>query len=163
MANETNIVRALAEPIVDRAGLELVDLEVKAGRGSGLVRVVVDRKGGVPLGICQEVSRELSMRLDEEDPVDSRYALEVTSPGIDWPLRDQGAFDRVEGREVMVHYQEAQGHEESSDQGDGERRVLQASGRVLAAEANAVRLAVDDEELRISYDDIVKATQKLPW
>jgi ribosome maturation factor RimP len=177
VAKDTDAVRALAEPIVDGCGLELVDVEVKAGRGPGLVRVVVDRKGGVPLGLCQDISRELSTRLDrldDEDPVDGRYALEVTSPGVDWPLRDQRAFDRVAGREVVIHHRAREGGDgpsgaadeadgpEHTDDTDGER-VLQATGRVVAAEEGSVRLTVDDTELRIAYDDIVKATQKLPW
>jgi ribosome maturation factor RimP len=142
-------VRALAEPLADAAGLDLVDVEVKQGPRT-LVRVTVDRKGGVDVGTCQDLSGRLSAALDAEDPVDGRYALEVTSPGVDRPLRDRRAFDRVEGRAVLVH-----------------RRVADATtqirGVVRAAQDDAVVLDVNGEEVRVPYDDIAKATQQLPW
>lgn len=153
MTDEAHQVRALVRPITERAGVDLVDVVVKHGRGRGLVRVVVDRKGGVPLGICRSVSAELSAALDEADPVEGRYALEVTSPGIDWPLEDRAAFDRVEGREVVVHHRDP----------DDADRVVQVSGQVGSAEHDAVVLLAPDGEVRIEYDRIVKATQKLPW
>jgi ribosome maturation factor RimP len=149
--DDVDVIRALAEPIVADAGLALLEVSVKHGRGAGLVKVVVDRKGGVPLEACQAVSRALSAELDAEDPVEGRYALEVTSPGIDWPLGDQAAFDRVEGRDVVVQHRVADG------------RVLEASGTVVEAAADAVVIAGADDRVRIAYDDIVKAKQQLPW
>ena len=151
MADEADAVRELAAPIVAGAGLALLDVSVKRGRGRGLVKVVVDRKGGVPLEACQDVSRALSARLDEEDPVSGGYALEVSSPGIDWPLTDQAAFDRVEGREVVVHHRVADG------------RVLEASGTMAEAGTGSVRIDTDGGEVSIAYEDVVKARQKLPW
>ena len=145
-------VRALAEPVVVGADLDLVDVEVKQGRGQALVRIVVDRKGGVPLERCDDVSRRLSARLDDEDPIDGRYTLEVTSPGVDRPLRDRPAFDRVEGRDVRITHRED----------DGEVRTTE--GKVLAADPGAVRLRTDDgDEVAVAYDRIETAVQRLPW
>lgn len=150
--DEGTRVRALAEPLVVGAGLDLVDVEVKRGRGRALVRIVVDRKGGVPLQVCDEVSRALSARFDEADPIDARYTLEVTSPGVDRPLRDRAAFDRVEGRDVRVVHRDA----------DGQVHTLEA--RVLGADADAVRLLAEDGgEIRLAYDRIDTAVQRLPW
>lgn len=154
MASESQRLRAHAEPIVRRHGLDLVDIEIKGGGGRRLVRVVVDRKGGVDLASCREVNEELSGALDaaEEDPISGSYALEVTSPGTNRPLRDRAAFDRVEGREVLVH----RSREDAPP--------LQVTGTVVAAHDDAVELRVDgDETLRVPYDEVVKATQKLPW
>ena len=151
VTDTTDRVRALAAPIVDRHGLDLLSVEVKAGRGPGLVRLVVDAKGGAGLALCQEVSREVSRRLDDEDPISGQYALEVSSPGLDWPLRHQRDFDRVEGRDVTVCYRIEEEH------------LTQVTGRVLAAESNAVRLATDKGEHHVRYDAVVWAKQTLPW
>lgn len=151
MADPTAAVRALAEPLAEEAELDLVDVQVKGSGGRRRVKVVVDRKGGVDLAACQQLSRQLSSRLDEEDPIADRYDLEVTSPGVDHPLRDRRAFERVEGRDVLVHH----------DAGDG--RVRQLRGRVTGSDDEAVSLDVDGQPVRVAYADIVKATQSLPW
>lgn len=119
------------------------------------MRVVVDRKGGIDLASCQRVSRELSAVLDAADPVEDRYVLEVTSPGVDHPLADKAAFDRVEGRAVLVH------RRRGADEAEG--AVTQLRGTVRATEDDAVVLDVDGEVVRVRYLDIVKATQALPW
>jgi ribosome maturation factor RimP len=128
----------------------LVDVQVKGSGSRTLVRVVVDRKGGIDLASCQQLARELSAVLDAADPLDSRYVLEVTSPGVDHPLADRDAFDRVEGRAVLVHR-----HVEGV--------VTQLRGSVMAAEPDAVVLDVQGEPIRVPYREIVKATQALPW
>ena len=151
MTDQAQQVRDLAAPLADARSLDLVDVEVK-GRGSNrLVRIIVDRKGGVDLATCQALSRDLSELLDAEDPIDGRYALEVTSPGTDHPLRDRAAFDRVEGREVLVHRR-----------GSSEVPV-QVRGRVTRADDDAVVLAVDGAAVRVPYAEIVTAKQTLPW
>lgn len=151
MGNPQESVRTLAEPLARDSDVDLVDVQVKGSGPRRIVRVIVDRQGGVDLATCQRLSRELSARLDEVDPIDGRYALEVTSPGVDHPLTDQRAFARVAGRDVLVH----------RDGGDG--RVLQLRGRVVAADDDGVMLEADAEQVRVRYDEIVKATQCLPW
>jgi ribosome maturation factor RimP len=151
VTDQAQRVRDLAAPLADARSLDLVDVAVKGSGSSRLVRVVVDRKGGVDLAACQELSRELSARLDEEDPIDGRYALEVTSPGTDHPLRDRAAFDRVEGRAVRVHRA-----------GAGDVPV-QVEGVVTRAEDDAVVLDVDGSAVRVPYTEIVTAKQTLPW
>lgn len=153
MASESERLRAHAAPIAARHGLDLVEVEIKGGGGRRLVRVIVDRKGGVDLTACREVSEELSRALDDADPdpVSGSYALEVTSPGTSRPLRDQAAFDRVEGRDVLVHRAREDGP------------PLQVTGTVLAAHPDAVELRVEDTTVRVPYDEVVKAVQQLPW
>jgi len=151
MSGPSETVRALVEPLAREADVDLVDVQVKGSGPRRLVRVTVDRKGGVDLATCQRLSRELSSRLDEVDPISDRYALEVTSPGVSHPLSDRRAFDRVEGRDVLVH----------RDAGDG--RVVQVRGRVTGTEQEAVLLDTDGEQVRVRFDEIVKATQSLPW
>ncbi|HVM13994.1 MAG TPA: hypothetical protein VM287_06665 [Egibacteraceae bacterium] len=147
----SDTVRALADPLARQADVDLVDVQVKGSGSRRLVRVVVDRKGGVDVATCQGLSRQLSALLDDVDPIADRYALEVTSPGVDHPLSDPRAFERVEGRPVLVH----------RDAGDG--RVLQLRGRVAAVDEEAVTIDADGEQVRVRYGEIVKATQSLPW
>jgi ribosome maturation factor RimP len=151
MTEEEQVLRALAGPLAAERGLELVDVVIKGAGGRRLVRVVVDRKGGVELADCSEISKRLSEALDAEDPIDGRYSLEVTSPGVDWPLRDAAAFDRVEGRLVEVQRAGADG------------APMHVRGTVRAAEAEEVLLDVDGEAVRVAYDEIVSAKQALPW
>lgn len=125
-----------------------------------LVRVVVDRKGGIDLASCQQLSGELSAALDAVDPIESRYVLEVTSPGVDYPLTDQAAFSRVEGRVVLVHRQRESG---VASRGEPEGAATQLRGKVTAANPDAVVLDVEGEPIRVPYREIVKATQVLPW
>lgn len=151
MQSPSDTVRALVEPLARQAEVDLVDVQVKGSGGRRIVRVVVDRKGGVDLGTCQRLSRQLSAQMDEADPIADRYALEVTSPGIDHPLADARDFARVEGRDVLVH----------RDAGGG--RMLQVRGKVTAVEDEAVVLDAEGEQVRVRYDEIAKATQSLPW
>jgi ribosome maturation factor RimP len=151
MSDSAARVRALAEPLAARLDVELVDVEVRGSGPRRLVRVIVDRKGGVDLSSCQRLSRGLSAALDEADPFPDRYALEVTSPGTGRPLRDRRAFARVEGRDVLVHRSQEGGP------------VTQLRGTVVGADDDAVLLAVEGQILRVPYEDIRKATQSLPW
>jgi len=152
MPDATGSVRALVTSLADASGVDVVDVQVKGAGSRMLLRVVVDRKGGIDLGSCEKLSRSLSQALDAEDPFMGRYVLEVTSPGVDWPLTDQAAFDRVDGRLVLVHWRQA-----------GESSVRQLCGTVTAAHAEAVAIDVDGETVSVPYGEIVKATQALPW
>ena len=76
----------LLEPPLEALGYELVDLDVRVGR-RGLLRVFIDKENGVNLADCELVSRQLSAFLDVEDPLPGQYVLEVSSPGLDRPLR----------------------------------------------------------------------------
>ena len=150
MADLPEVVRGFAQPLADAAGLDLIDVVVKGSGSRTLVKVTVDRKGGVGLAECQQLSRDLSRRLDESDPIDSRYQLEVSSPGVTHPLRTQRDFDRVEGKLVVVHRRE----------GDGTAEVR---GTVVEAAESQVVLDADGNRISIAYDDVHKATQALPW
>lgn len=151
MGNQSETVRALVEPLARDVDVDVVDVQVKGSGKRQMVRVIIDRKGGVDLATCQQLSKRLSSRLDEIDPISDRYLLEVTSPGVDHPLSGRRAFERVEGRAVLVHH----------DAGDG--RVRQFRGRVVDVDEEAVVLDTDAEQVRVSFDEIVKATQCLPW
>jgi ribosome maturation factor RimP len=95
-------VRNIALPILESMGLELVDIEFgKIGRDA-VLRLYIDKDGGIVLDDCANVSRELSMILDVEDVIASNYTLEVSSPGLDRPLKKPSDYERFTGRLIKV-------------------------------------------------------------
>ena len=93
---------ALTEPLLAQLGYELVDLEYVPGRAHAVLRIFIDRAGGVGLDDCERVSGEVSALLDVEDPVPTGYTLEVSSPGLDRVLRTPAHFQRFVGERVRV-------------------------------------------------------------
>jgi len=95
-------VEALIMPILDDFGYELVDLQYrKEGKGMALC-LFIDKPGGITLDDCVTVSREVSAILEIEDPIKSAYRLEVSSPGLDRPLKKPDDFVRFAGHNVKV-------------------------------------------------------------
>ncbi|MDR3579290.1 MAG: ribosome maturation factor RimP [Oryzomonas sp.] len=100
-------VSGIALPILESLGMELVDIEfARAGR-DGVLRLFIDKEGGVTLDDCADVSRELSAILDVEDVIPGHYSLEVSSPGLDRPLKKPADYERFVGRLVKVRTFEA--------------------------------------------------------
>jgi ribosome maturation factor RimP len=98
-----SVVTSFAQPILESLGLELVDIEFGRVSGSNAVlRLFIDKDGGVTLDDCAGVSRELSLILDVEDVIACNYTLEVSSPGLDRPLKKQADYDRFAGRLIKV-------------------------------------------------------------
>jgi ribosome maturation factor RimP len=95
-------VRAVAERVTGGRGFELVDVEVKRERGGHFVRLFVDKEGGIGLAELQSVSEEVSAILDVEDPIDSAYTLEVSSPGLDRPLKKEADYRKSVGKLVKL-------------------------------------------------------------
>lgn len=92
----------IAAPVADSLGLELVDVEYRQEGGRMVLRVFVDREGGITLDDCAKVSRELGEILDVEDYIRGRYTLEVSSPGLNRQLKKDSDFERFVGRLVKI-------------------------------------------------------------
>ena len=95
-------VFGLCEPVVESYGLELVQVQYRREDHGWVVRILVDRDGGVTVDECGTLSREVSDLLDVEDIIDTAYNLEVSSPGLDRPLIKPEDFDRFAGREITI-------------------------------------------------------------
>lgn len=105
MTPQQEIVDKIAElvrPIVLESSLELVEVEFKPSGKRWLLRVYIDKEGGVTIADCERVSRELGRALDVEDVVDHAYALEVSSPGLTRPLKTKADFGRFTGRPCKI-------------------------------------------------------------
>jgi len=96
------LVSELAGTLAGDLGLEVVDVSFVKEHGSYFLRVFIDKEGGVSLDDCQRLSELLSDRLDEIDPIPSSYNLEVSSPGLDRPLRKKSDYVRFAGRAVKL-------------------------------------------------------------
>lgn len=95
-------VSLLAENLLTPQGMELVDIEYKREGRHMVLRLFVDRAGGITLDDCALVSRELSEILDVEDFISEIYTLEVSSPGLNRPLKKESDYERYQGRLVKV-------------------------------------------------------------
>jgi ribosome maturation factor RimP len=141
-------VRALVEPPLRDAGLELFDVE----RAGTILRILVDRDGGVDLDAISDATQRISAVLDREpdvlaDVVPGRYLLEVSSPGIERPLRTPEHFKRSIGSSVVVKTRPGT---------DGDRRV---EGVLVSADERGV--VVDGRS--IAYADIERARTRFVW
>lgn len=136
---------ALIEPLIGRLGYELVELEHGKGRGSAVVRLFIDRPGGVGIEDCERVSREVSALLDVEDPIPTAYTLEVSSPGFERVLRTRAHFERFVGSRVFVELTAAR---------DGRRRY---TGKLLAVGGSGFALEVDGERVVVDFAEVAKA------
>ncbi|RME67708.1 MAG: ribosome maturation factor RimP [Nitrospirae bacterium] len=95
-------VLALAEEAAEVAGVEVDDVEILGHPGNMTVRVIIDSEQGITIDDCERVSRQLEALLDIEDPIEGSYNLEVSSPGLDRPLRKIEDFVRFKGRLARV-------------------------------------------------------------
>ncbi|MBS0379041.1 MAG: ribosome maturation factor RimP [Proteobacteria bacterium] len=136
---------SLTEPLLERLGYELVDLEYSAHRGGAQVRLFIDRPEGVGLDDCEKVSREVSALFDAEDPIPSAYTLEVSSPGFDRVLRKREHFGRFVGSRVFVELKEPRA---------GRRRY---TGTLLTVDEGGIALEVDREHVAMTFAEIGKA------
>ena len=137
----TDRIDAMAAPLCDRIGVELLDVEYEGG----VLRLVVDHPEGVGMDAIAGITREVSRALDHEDLIAGTYTLEVTSPGLERPLKRPVHFERAIGTEVTIKTQPGKaGHAEAADldcvaAGDAVTECCRASGEgqhwdVLGAE-----------------------------
>lgn len=95
-------VTGLAGPVVEELDFELVDVQFRPETGGLVLRLVIFNKAGIGVDDCAKVSREVSHILEVEDVIDHSFRLEVSSPGLDWPLRNERDFVRYKGRRIKV-------------------------------------------------------------
>ena len=141
-------VRDIVAPLVAEADLDLYDLEI----AGGVLQVLVDKPGGADIGVISTLARTISRALDEHDPIDGSYALEVSSPGLERPLRDPSHYATAIGTTVKV---------KTKPGVDGERRV---EGTITAADATSVTVQpADGAERTLRYEDIERARTTFQW
>ena len=95
-------IRTLLEPVVEMEGCELVGLEFAFERGGLVLRVYIDKPGGIQVSDCARISRACSPELDVDDPISGRYRLEVSSPGIERLVERPQDFERFAGYRAKI-------------------------------------------------------------
>ena len=150
MKKVTQIVSELAQPIAMEQGCELWDVEYVREAGTWYLRVYLDKESGVDILDCEAVSRALSDKLDEVDPIESSYTLEVCSAGLERPLKRESDFVRFMGSDVTLKtFKPRDGRKEFAGilRGyDGGAVEIECGGETLRfekAEIALVRLRVD--------------------
>ena len=147
MAENERIERLIA-PTVEGMGYDLVRIAIGGGRGSARLQVMAERKDGAAMTVedCAEISRTISAVLDVEDPIESSYTLEVSSPGIDRPLTRKADFDRFKGHRAKL---------EAARPIDGRRKF---KGLLKGLEGDEVRIDCDGAEFKVPFGLVQKAT-----
>ena len=135
----------LLSPEIEALGYELVELDTPAPGGSGTLRIYIDSDDGIGLDDCERVSHRVSGVLDVEDPIHDHYVLEVSSPGLDRPLRTEEHFRRQTGRLVKMVL--AAGR-------PGRRRY---KGRIRDVADGVLEIEVDGEGISLPLSEIESA------
>jgi ribosome maturation factor RimP len=134
----------LAEQAADAHGVEIFDIEL-LGKGKLLLRVLIDKESGVTLDDCQHFSKSFSALLDVEDPLQGSYNLEVSSPGMDRPLKRLIDFEKNTGKLARIV---------TVDKIDNRNFFI---GRISCVDKNIVNLMIEENEIPIPFDKISKA------
>ncbi len=138
-------MKELAIPILEREALELVDIEFKREVRGWVLRIYIDKEGGVSLNDCTLVSQQLGDVLDVEDPIDTPYILEVSSPGLTRPLKGTKDYQRYIGRLVKIKtYKEIYG-----------KKVF--IGELSGLKEGIVNIKIDKKVYEIPYGLIASA------
>ncbi|MBI2486676.1 MAG: ribosome maturation factor RimP [Deltaproteobacteria bacterium] len=144
-------VREILDPLLLDEGLELVDVQYKReGRGK-ILRIYIDKQGGITIGDCAKISRELGTLLDVHDIVPGSYTLEVSSPGLDRPLKKPKDFERFKGKKVKI----------KTKNDIQERKVF--VGRLLDFINDEALVEVDGRTYFVPYNEIEKANLELDF
>jgi len=138
----------LAEQVAEEQGVELFGIEL-LGRGKVLLRVFIDKDGGVTLDDCQRFSKSLGIILDVENPIPGSYKMEVSSPGLDRPLRNLKDYEKNTGKLARVITKEKI-----------ENRNF-FIGRILGIHYGMIQLLVGEQEMNIPVDNISRASLEI--
>ena len=142
MAKVTDLVSRLAAPAVEAAGCELWDVEYVREAGSWFLRLYIDKPGGVDILDCETVSRTVSDLLDEADPIEGSYTVEVSSAGAERPLKRPGDFARFLGSPVLVKLYKAR---------DGRKEF---PGHLAGYQNGDITITMNGEDITFSKDEV---------
>jgi ribosome maturation factor RimP len=156
MAQDTQTIieriREVVVPILSSMGLELVDLELSGHGHRGHLRIYIDKPGGVNVDDCEQVSRYVGHALDAADPIPNAYLLEVSSPGLDRPLRKAEDYRRSVGKLVRLKLTQPR---------DGAWVVI---GRLKGLLDERVEVQPEEgEPIQVSLADIAQARLEVEW
>lgn len=136
-------IEQIVLPITEANDLELVDVEYVKEGGEFFLRVYIDKEGGVSLNECELVTRALNPILDEKDPIKDNYYLEISSPGLDRPLKKDKDFVKYQGRDVEIKLYKSI---------DGSK--LHEGELVGLTEEKNIKVIIDNKEVEFNKKDV---------
>jgi len=135
---------AIAYRVAEEHGVDVADIEL-LGKGKLLLRVFIDKEGGVTLGDCEMFSKSLSAVLDIEDPFSGPFTLEVSSPGLDRPLKSLKDFEKNKEKLARIV---------TTEQVENQNVII---GRIGDVRNGSITLLVNNRAVEIPLDKIAKA------
>lgn len=142
------IIEELIAPTVLESGMELVDVEFVKEGGSWYLRIFIDKPGGIGIEDCGYISHKIDSLLDEKDPIPQSYVLEVSSPGIERPLKKLTDFSRFAGSMAVVT---------TFAPFDGKKNI---TGRIAAVRDDNIIIDSEGKELAIPFRQVASARLK---
>ncbi len=151
MAEIREKVRGLVAPILDSRNAFLIDISVRIEHGGKLLQVFVDTDQGITIEQCAEISRELALQVNRENLIQGSYRLELSSPGIDRPLRLLRQYQKNIGRCFKVVFQQL----------DTRKTFL---GTLESIVGNALTFRSNAGEVfTVEFSHIIESKEELPW
>ena len=138
-------VEEVVLPVLEELGLELVELQFRREQSGWVLRLIIDKPDGINLDDCAVASRELSQLLDIEDFIDQAYNLEVSSPGLDRPLKSMADFQRFTGRKAKI---------KTIEPIAGEHVFI---GRIKKTEGETIILEIGRKEVTMPFSQVARA------
>ena len=138
-------VFSLIEPVLDDIGFELVEVEYLTMHGRWVLRLYIDKESGVTIDDCVDVSRELGDLIEVKEIIDHEYVLEVSSPGLNRPLRREKDFNRAAGSNIKVKMNQAI---------NGQKNF---AGILRELKDRTVFIEIDGRIFELPFDDIEKS------
>ena len=136
----------LIHRIVEENGFEVVELQFNRAKGRYLLRIFIDHKKGVSIDDCERVSQKISESLDDIDLIPGPYMLEVSSPGLDRPLKKKEDFERLQGEWIKLTFS------------DLNQKIQSVEAKILSCDDNIFILEnKKGEKSHIPYTSIIKA------
>ena len=138
-------VALIAEEYLDERGIEIVEIIYRREQQGMVLRLVVDKPEGITIDECEEINNFLSLELDKQDIIQERYVLEVSSPGIDRPIKTERDFERAMGKELEIttyeRIDDRKAHEGRLLGMDKENIVIEKDGVSVVIPKNKIALA----------------------
>lgn len=140
-------IHAVVDPVIDDLDLELVDLVY----GGGRLKITIDHPDGLGTALLTKATRMISHDMDLADPINGAYTLEVTSPGVERPLRTPAHYARSVGEKVSLKLK------------PNDEKLRRVKGELLAADDDGVTVETDDATHTLSYEEIASAKTVYDW
>ncbi len=137
-------IEEIVSPVLSRMGYELIDVEW-VFEGAQILRIYIDKQGGITIDDCESVSRVIEDNLDVEDLIHSKYSLEISSPGLDRPLKKQKEFEKFQGRQVKV---------KTTEPIEGRSNY---KGDLIKVEKDQIGILIDGMVYKVPFNKILKA------